>query len=193
MPIHIFEERYKRMIQECLDSTSDFGVALIETGSEVGEPAVPCSTGTLVDIVEVNKVNGGRMFISVKGRQCFQIKEIVQYRPYIKAKVELLRDESEVVSPEEMEILGQAVTAYLRLIVGIQGGWIRGIELTSQSVGLSYMIGGLLQIELLDKQSLLEQPSGLKRLEAELDILEKEIRSLKERADARMRQKFGRN
>ena len=65
MPIHIFEERYKRMIQECLDSTSDFGVALIETGSEVGEPAVPCSTGTLVDIVEVNKVNGGRMFISV--------------------------------------------------------------------------------------------------------------------------------
>ena len=181
------------MMQECLDSTSNFGVSLIETGSEVGEPAVPYSIGTLVDIVEVNKVDGGRMFISVKGRQRFQIKEILQYRPYIKAKIELLRDESEVVSPEEMDFLRQTVTVYLRLIVGIQGGWIREIELTSQSVELSYMIAGLLQIELLDKQALLEQPSGSKRLEAELGILEKEIRSLKERSASQMRQKFGRN
>ena len=181
------------MIQECLNSTSNFGVALIETGSEVGEPAVPYSTGTLVDIVEVNKVDDGRMFISVKGRQRFQIKNIVQYRPYIKAKVELLWDESEVVSPEEMEILGQAVIAYLRLIVGIQGEWVREIELTSQSVDLSYMIGGLLQIELQDKQMLLEQASGSKRLEAERGILDKEIRSLKERVATQMRQKFGRN
>ena len=56
LPLQIFEERYKQMMQDCLDSDSKFGVVLIKSGSEVGEPAIPHSMGTVAHIVQVNRV-----------------------------------------------------------------------------------------------------------------------------------------
>ena len=41
MPIYVFEDRYKLMVQTCLDHDSLFGVVLIKSGLEVGEPAEP--------------------------------------------------------------------------------------------------------------------------------------------------------
>ena len=116
LPLQIFEERYKLMMQHCLDGDSKFGVVLIKTGSEVGEPAVPYSTGTLAHIVQVNRVRDDRMFISVTGRRRLNIKNIIQYRPYLAAQVELLEDESgEWVPPTEMGAIRNATTQYIRL------------------------------------------------------------------------------
>ena len=113
LPLQVFEERYKLMMEHCLDGDSKFGVVLIKSGSEVGEPAVPHQTGTLAQIVQVNRVRGDRMFISVTGRQRFTIREITQRRPYIVAEVELFEDEAEAsVPPSEMEAVREAVTLY---------------------------------------------------------------------------------
>ncbi len=38
LPLHIFEERYKLMIDKCLEGDRTFGVSLIKLGSEVGDP-----------------------------------------------------------------------------------------------------------------------------------------------------------
>ena len=53
MPLHVFEDRYKLMMQDCLDGDSRFGVVLIKAGSEVGEPAIPHSVGTVAQIAQV--------------------------------------------------------------------------------------------------------------------------------------------
>ena len=194
LPLQIFEERYKLMIQHCLDSDSKFGVVLIKAGSEVGDPAIPYSTGTVVHIVQVNRVEGGRMFVSVTGQQRFQIKDITQDRPYIAAQVELLQDEAEVhVSSPEMEALRQAVTRYLGLVLGLRGGWIRESELPSEPMALSYFIAGILQVGLPEKQALLEELSASKRLETELELLGREAETLKRRVASQLRQRFSSN
>ena len=160
LALQIFEERYKQMMQDCLDSDSKFGVVLIKAGSEVGEPAIPHSTGTVAHIVQVNRVKGGRMFISVAGQQRFVIKEITQYRPYMAAQVELLGDEpDEDIPPTEMQAIRQVVNEHVRLSLGLRGGWVREARAPSDPAALSYFIAGLLPVGPQEKQALLEEPT----------------------------------
>ena len=193
LPLQIFEERYKLMMQHCLDGDSKFGVVLIRSGPEVGEPATPYSTGTVAHIVQVNRVEGGRMFISVRGEQRFLIKSITQYRPYLAAQVELLEDDAEaLVPPTEMEAIRQAVTRHFTLALGLRGGWVREARIPADPLVLSYFIAGILQVGLPEKQALLEEPSVSKRLEAELDLLRREAEALKRRVALELRRRFSR-
>ena len=193
LPLQIFEERYKLMMQHCLDGDSKMGVVLIKSGAEVGEPAVPHSTGTVAHIVQVNRIEGGRMFVSVMGQQRFQIRNITQYRPYLAADVELLEEDTEAwMPPSELEAVRRAVTHYLSLILGMRGGWIRETRVPSDPLALSYFIAGMLQVELPEKQALLEQGSASRRLEAELDLLRREAETLTPRVNRELRSRFSR-
>ncbi len=193
LPLQIFEERYKRMMQDCLDSDSKFGVVLIKSGAEVGESAVPHATGTVADIVQVNRVEGGRMFISVAGRQRFSIKEITQYSPYMAAQVELLSDEPDGdIPPTEMQAIRDVVNEHVRLSLGLRGGWVREARAPADPAALSYFIAGLLPVGLREKQSLLEEPTASKRLEAELDLLRREIAPMRHRVASGLRARYSR-
>jgi len=189
----VFEERYKTMVQHCMESDSKFGVVLIKSGSEVGDPAEPHLVGTVAKIVQVNRVSEGRMFISVTGEQRFNIKEITQRTPYMAADVEILEEDSEqLVPPTEMEAIRQAVSSHVRLVMGLNGGWVRDARTPTDPINLSYFIAGTLQVSLQEKQNLLEENSVSKRLEAELDLLRRESESMKRRVARELRQRFGR-
>ena len=191
LPLQIFEERYKKMLQDCLDGDSKFGVVLIKAGTEVGEPAIPFSTGTMVHIVHVNEVQGGRYFVAVAGQRRFRIKNITQYRPYMAAEVELLEDDTKAWIPKsEMEAIRQAVTEHHRLTLGLAGGWVRQSKAPSDPLALSYYIGDTLQIRHAEKQTLLDEDSTAKRLESELDLLRRELEPLKKRVNSEFRKKF---
>ena len=193
LPLQIFEERYKLMMQHCLDDDSRFGVVLIEAGTEVGEPAIPHPFGTVAQIVQVNRVSGGRMFISVIGQQRFQIQDITQYRPYMAAQVRLLEDDEEAwVPPTEMEAIRTAASDHIRLVIGLRGGWVRDTKTPSDPPELSYFIAGMLQIGAQEKEALLEEPSTARRLEVELDLLRRETEPLKQRVARELRGRFGR-
>ncbi len=55
IPLRIFEDRYKLMLQRCLESDSEFGVVLIKSGFEVGGPAETYSVGTVARIFDVER------------------------------------------------------------------------------------------------------------------------------------------
>ena len=193
MPLQIFEERYKLLLRHCLDRDSKFGVVLIKSGSEVGEPAIPHTTGTMAHIVQVNKADGDRFFVSVTGLQRFQIRNITQYRPFLGAEVELLEDESDHAVPTDMQdAVRDAAARYVRLNLGLGGGWTRDVRLPSDPVRLANSIAGLLQVSLEDKQALLEEPSTVTRLETELSMLEGEAATLERRVYRELGGKFGR-
>ena len=182
LPLQIFEERYKLMLQHCLESDSKFGVVLIKAGSEVGEPATPHSTGTVAHIVQVNRAQRGKIFIAVAGQNRFQVKHITQYQPYMAARVELLEDVAGGrVSPEEMEAIRQAVTEHVRLALGLRGGWVREVSVPSKPLDLSYFIARILQVGLQDKQALLEESSTSRRLETEMKMLGREVEGFRQR------------
>ena len=80
MPLQIFEERYKLMLEACLKADSQFGVVLIRSGPEVGGDAVPHAVGTVARILQVNRVKEGRSFVSIVGGRRFEIERVVQQR-----------------------------------------------------------------------------------------------------------------
>ncbi len=67
LPLRIFEPRYLDMVSDCLRSERPFGVCLIRTGKEVGEPAEPHRTGTLARIADWGKDDRGILTIEAAG------------------------------------------------------------------------------------------------------------------------------
>ena len=73
--IHIFEPRYKQMINECNKSKKPFGIPVV-LNNKMAE------TGTLMDILEVTKVyDNGEMDIKTRGKKVFRILEIIKEIP----------------------------------------------------------------------------------------------------------------
>ena len=93
LPLHVFEERYKTMVQDCLDADSQFGVVLIKSGPEVGGSAKPHSVGTIARIARVSRLDDGRMILNVTGQDRFQVRELFDDLPYTAAQVELLDED----------------------------------------------------------------------------------------------------
>ena len=60
LPLHVFEPRYRTLVQTCLDDDREFGVVLIERGSEVGGDDVRTDVGTVARIVEAEQLPDGR-------------------------------------------------------------------------------------------------------------------------------------
>ncbi len=195
MPLQIFEERYKLMLQHCLESDSTFGVALIKSGKEVGEPAEPYQIGTTAKIVQTSPVSGGRIFVSVFGQQRFSIQEILQRKPYIKARVKILaeglRDD---VSPQLAAEVRSRLLEYLRTLETLRGGWVRDMALPDDALSLSYFVGGILDLQPLEKQKLLEAHPLAHRLLLESEAIAQEIEVLKQTApNPHGFQRFSRN
>ena len=184
LPLHVFEERYKVMVQRCLDGDSLFGVVLIKSGAEVGEPAEPYSIGTVAHIERVDRLDGGRMVLGVKGQTRFRVIELAQLHPYLEADVEVLDDKEEVtVSPQDLQGARDSVTRHVRLLLGVRGGWLREAQMPEDPVALSFFVAAMVQVGLPEKQALLEEPSTEKRLQMGRQIMDKEAVVLREQVE----------
>lgn len=70
--LHIFEERYKKMVQLCIERSVPFGVVLIRHGVEaLGALAEPYSIGCTARIIEMEPLIEGRMNIVAVGQERF--------------------------------------------------------------------------------------------------------------------------
>jgi Lon protease-like protein len=86
MPIslHIFEDRYKQMINLCIDTRQTFGVVLIREGDEaLGLLAEPYPVGCTAQITQVERLADGRMNIIAVGLERFQILSLNAEKPYL--------------------------------------------------------------------------------------------------------------
>jgi hypothetical protein len=88
LPLHIFEPRYRKMINECLDGNRPFGVALIAQGPEVGGRAEPHAVGTWALISRVERQPDGRMSIEAVGQERFRILRLHDDEDYLTGTVE---------------------------------------------------------------------------------------------------------
>jgi uncharacterized protein len=186
--LHVFEERYRTMIAECLDAHEAFGVVLIRDGAEAGDPDVmPHDIGTTAEISEVTPLPAGRYYISTTGKRRFRIERIVSRDPYLLAQVEFIDDE-EVEDDDERacelthRVLGE-FREYVRLLVAFSGS-AHEVDVPHDPVDASYVVGDALQVADNLKQRLLELRTAEARLGAELGFLRRllpQMRSLLER------------
>ena len=96
------------MVRGCLKAGSDFGICLIETGSEVGQLASPYPYGTRVQIVDWDLDDSGLLMIVTLGVQRFRtVRTTVTADGYLSGEVELLAIEEETPVPPGHTALSQ--------------------------------------------------------------------------------------
>ena len=94
VPLHIFETRYRVLMFDCThgEANPEFGVVLIERGSEVGGNDQRFGVGTVARIVDAAELPDGRWVLSAAGTQRFRVDEWLPDDPYPLALIERLPD-----------------------------------------------------------------------------------------------------
>ncbi len=176
LPLHIFEERYRALINQCAKDQSPFGVVLIKSGWEVGETAIPHTVGTTAYIIELDRFEDGRLNIIVVGRQRFRLQRLLQYEPHLVADVEFypLRSGDPQEMREKARHVYRLLTGYIGLLTKAMGIELRLEELPTNPPTLAILAAIALQVSLNEKQELLEIPSYERLLEREETLLRRE-------------------
>jgi ATP-dependent Lon protease len=168
LPLHIFEFRYRIMMNTLLQGDRRFGVLMLDPTT--GEPA---QVGCCAEILHYQRLPDDRMKILTIGQQRFRVLSYVREKPYRVGLVEWLEDK-----PTERNLapLASDVDRLLRDVVRLSA------KLTSQEIEipenipslpmeLSYWVASNLYGVALEQQSLLEMNDTEARLEREAEIL----------------------
>ena len=177
LPLHIFEERYKALIADCIEREEPFGVVLINEGQEVGEPAEPFHIGTTARILRVERLAEGRMNILTRGEQRFETAKITQHVPHIVGQVHYLKEEEGEIPSDIVAEIKDGYATFLRNLSSLTGGWTAQAEIPQNPVSLSYGVASgvvsTLDLPRHQRQELLELPTAGERLERLLPLLKR--------------------
>jgi Lon protease-like protein len=192
MPLHIFEERYKIMIRECIEEDAPFGVLLIRSGAEVGGSAVPCNVGTTARISQVEYLDDGRMNIFTMGESRFRVDHLNTERDFLRGDVNVVQQDA--AEPGAFDLLPKVLTLfdeYLRTYLAIGDQWLRGVDLPDDPGEAADYIAARTDTATEIKQEWLEQLSPEARLRREIEVLKDELPDMRVRLAMRLSQKTG--
>lgn len=187
-PLHIFEPRYRKLLKDVSARDKTFGIIFRPAESE-GPDEVPAmsSVGCSVEVLAVQELPDGRSNIVCIGVRRFRVIEYVEGEPYLQGEVEFFDDEAiEVGLAEEVD---ETAELFFRLISAGQkldslSGLARGElpELPGDPQLLSTLICSYLEIEMNDKQELLELLDTRERLQRVSILLERLVTDYEHRA-----------
>ena len=152
IPLHIFEERYKTMIDECLRSEGEFGIVWL---SDDGLREVGCACA--IDRV-LERMEDGRMHLIVRGTRPFRVLERQGHLPYPAGVIEFVADRDDTSDPE---LLTAAHEAYAELVKRATDRDPESEELSGMS---AYDMAATVDFGLDAKQGLLDLRSENARL-----------------------------
>lgn len=176
MPLHIFEDRYKQMVDECLEDESEFGMVLAD---DSGTREVGC-TARIVEMVE--RYDDGRMLILVEGSRRFKLNNVLTGKPYYVGEVEYLEDEEP--GEEITELAEECVSLLERVVEAATEGSV-DIEIESPYRNLAFAIAGRIEFDLETRQQILEFPTEKERLEKVRELLSQAAERLERERQAR--------
>jgi Lon protease-like protein len=156
VPLHIFEERYKLMIGECLDEETEFGIIWL---ADDGLKDVGCGA-RITQVLE--RFEDGRLNILVEGTTPFRLERRIGDLDYPAGDVELLEDTSD----SDDAALERARTGYADLVEEVTDSRPDAGSLAELG---AYGMAATLEIAPAAKQALLElrsEPARLEQLEA---------------------------
>lgn len=173
LPLHIFEERYKLMINKLIDSGEEgvmkpFGVVLWD-----GESAGVAETGCTAQITEVKRLTEGKMNLVTVGVRRFKIIDVIEEQPYIVARIEYQPDTS---AGDKGKVLASHIRGTLDEILRLSSRLadkdfaISG-DVPDDPGKLSWWVAANFYGSPTDQQELLEIGDPEKRLEEELLVL----------------------
>ena len=186
LPLHVFEERYRALVQDCLDGPGEFGVVLIERGSEVGGGDLRTPVGTVARINEATRFDDGRWALGAVGTRRIRVLDWLNDDPYPRAVVE---DWDE---PPPTAGLSEAIAitvAMLRRVLALRselGDDVvpATVELSGDPVLASYQAAAVAPVGPADHYALLAAPDAAERTKRLAELLGEEHEHLARRLAA---------
>lgn len=181
--LHIFEERYKRMMRLCLESRQPFGVVLIRQGSEaLGPLAEPYQVGCTAQVTQVQRLDEGRLNLVAVGKERFRILSLdKEAQPYLIGSIQpfplVISDAQQVM--QEGKRLRFWIDRYLQTLTDAGKGPVNLQSLPDDPISLAYAAAAIIPVQPLQKQKVLEQETAFGLLDGVKDIYRKEIALLK--------------
>jgi len=172
LPLHIFESRYRIMLQSVLETDSMFGVIKWDPNTKT-----MANVGCCAQIIKHQKSEDGTSNIITLGQQRFQILEIIRSTPYCSAMVSWINDEN-VDNFQELDALKDSVTEALSDVVNLTSKLTNSKKnlpekLPNNPMELSFWIGSHLGGAVAEEQQrLLEERNTYKRLQREYEMLD---------------------
>ncbi len=176
LPLHVFESRYRAMVEACLEATPEFGVVLIERGSDVGGGDVRFAVGCVARIVTAAQLDDGRWVLETVGTRRVRIARWLADAPYPRAEVDGWEDPPGEAATDPGR--GQ-VESRLRRVLAMAAEM--GEEVVDATVAIdddaglaSFQMSAAAPVGPLDHQALLEAGTTQLRLELLARLLEEE-------------------
>ena len=177
LPLHIFESRYRMLLQSVLESDKRFGIVRINPQS-----GAMAEIGCCAEVLQHQTTEDGRSYVVTLGQQRFRLLNINRETPYRTAMVSWLEDEP--VSNQDSlgslrDRVHKALTDVVTLTAKLQN---REVELPDDLPDLprelSFWIGAHLDQAAAEQQTLLELTDTSERLERQFEMLDHTRRQL---------------
>jgi Lon protease-like protein len=165
MPLHIFEERYKRMIGHCLESEEPFGIVFRDDDGSARR------IGCMARVTQViERFDDGRLNVVVTGELPFRVLDRFEASDYPSGEVEPIDPAVDEAEREEGdgEVAEIARDAFAELVERVSGEPPDGEELAADN---SYAIAARVELPAETKQRLLELRSEPERMRVLGDAL----------------------
>ena len=165
LPLHVFEDRYRRMMHDLMGSDRTLGFVMIERGSEVGGGDVRTGVGTLARVVEARELDDGRWLMIAAGMHRLRVVEWLPDDPYPRARVEVLEAGRPAGGPEPGMQAAIRRIAALAAELDMPGPPI-DVELSADPVAAAYQALASAPVGPLDTQRILELDDEDERIAA---------------------------
>jgi Lon protease-like protein len=178
MPVQVFEDRYRSMVDRCIELDQSFGIALIREGEEVGDPEVePYLVGTSARVINHGRREGGITDLLVLGERRFRVRRLDRSKEYLTGFAEPIVEMEWNGNAANRALLARAQDAFethLRNMFGRQDVNIT-VQFPDDPVALSFAMAGFVNLQLSEKQRLLEITDTTERFQELIPILENQI------------------
>ena len=174
LPLHIFEPRYKQMVNDVINTEKIIGMALLKPGwgdNYHGNPEIFDTVG-MGRIVSSESYGDGRINIVLYGLKRVRIVDIVEELPYRLARVDIVDDLHGSQEESLRARIGELISRWNFLTEGTEKSHKIEININLPLNSLTDALGTLIFSNVFDKQMLLEEPSVEKRAQILIKDLE---------------------
>jgi Lon protease-like protein len=181
LPLHIFEERYKRMVNDCLQGDRLLGLFLLRQGwDEEGATPTPYDVGGMGRITRAVRYPNGSMDILLSGLARVQVLRYVQQKPYLIAEIEMWPDEPD--DSEGVEALTRRMVGlfqrYVVAKVGEGHELLKNLKMLASPIDLLHLVVTNMPLDVHQKQEILNLRPIDERITMMITFLNQELTAL---------------
>jgi len=186
MPLHIFEPRYRQMLADIRAGNSLFGLSYFDVGASDKDVPPAGHIGCVAEVTETQALPDGRSNVLAVGVVRYQVESYVERGDsYLVVRADYFEDDEEgnsalTAKARDVAVLFMRVANSIRVINDERGNLPDISDTEPQK--LSFLVAAAMEIDVAQKQELLELRSTSERLDRLRDVLARVVKGYEDRA-----------